>query len=313
MKFFVISLLSVSLLFANAPEGTTEDIGIEFVDGVPLGASERSETPLIVFESWCDEPPNLGYEYSSPVERALFPKEEEGYSSPMPGTDWGPDVMIYPGEIGTGQDFDVCEDTGDMYAVIDTDHDGTTITDSLRIYLSQDNGFSWSYFGCGTSSYGTISNPKIRVFKDGSGDTWVMIMGIWETSGAGVIWTRRWPIAGGITVWEQAAGDASYADLDADVGSGAYAYIAYSENGTSSIRAIRNLIGGAGWQDDANIHALSGITDNLPAIATGANGTVNVGFIFDTASDVPSLRIKRSTDNALSWFGSNEVALFCSL
>ena len=296
MKYIVLSLLSFSLLFA------TEYVDGELLDN-PDGPS-YTDASVPVVESISNEPPRLGYTYSSPVERALS-REDEG-SSVWPDYDWADDIEIYPCEVGSGHDFDYDEDTGDLFAIHDTDHDGTTITDSVIVYRSQDGGESWSHFGCGTSSWGQVFNPKIRVVKDSSGDSWVVIMGIWASASGDVLWTRRFPLAGGTTFWEQVDNDASFADMDADIGSGAYVYATYVLKGTTSIRVIRNALDGSGWVDDANVYANTGISNTHPAIATGDGGLVAVAFTNSTAT-VPEIRIKRSTNNGASWFTSLQV------
>lgn len=45
MKYIVLSLFTVSLLFASAYEGTTEELGIEFEADVFLSGSELLDNP----------------------------------------------------------------------------------------------------------------------------------------------------------------------------------------------------------------------------------------------------------------------------
>ncbi|NOQ21251.1 MAG: T9SS type A sorting domain-containing protein [Candidatus Aegiribacteria sp.] len=298
MKYVVLSLLSVSLLFAT-----------EYVDGELLGNPEGTdyiEASGHSIETLSDMGP-IGSTYLSPIQRAIL-REDEG-SALWPDQDWDDDIEVYPGAVGSGQDFDIDEDTGDIYAVLDTDHDGPTVPDSIIVYRSQDGGANWSYYASEASTFGEINNPKIRVVKDGSGDTWVVILGIWRNCPAGdEPWTKLYPVAGGTALWNQVlAGDVSCVDMDADVGSGAYIYVTYTMSGTDDVRVARNLLNGGGWVGDANIHAASGITNNRAAIAAGASGNVSVAFLYDTASQVPSIRIKRSTNNGASWIPSEEV------
>ncbi len=297
MKYLALCLLSVSLLLAAVSEN------LEFGE---FEQFRSSSNPVI---SNSQEGPTSGASYESPIDRALGHVEEN--TSTWPSYDWWDDIEIYPGRVGSGQDFDVCEDTGDLYAVFDTNNNGTTTPDSIIVYRSQDNGMNWSFYACESSTFGQINNPKIRVVKDGSGNTWVVIMGIWTDVGSSdedEPWTRRYPVAGGTPVWDQiSTDDVSCADMDADVGSGAYVYVTYTRKGTETIRAARNLLDGGGWVDDENIYYSTGITDNLAAIAAGANGTVSVAMIIDTPSDVPSLRIKRSMNYGASWSSSEQV------
>jgi hypothetical protein len=296
MKFLAISLLFVGLLFAT-----------EYVDGELLVNPEDTEyiEPLNT-ETLSNMGP-IGSAYLSPIQRAIL-REDEG-PAPWSEQDWYNDIEVYPGAVGSGQDYDVNEINGDLYAVLDTDHNGTSIPDSIIVYRSQDGGANWSYYASESSVFGEINNPKIRVVRDGSGDTWVVVLGIWTDCPAGdEPWTRLYPVAGGSAIWNQVlAGDVSCADMDADIGSGAYVYVTYTLNGTDNVRVARNLLNGGGWVNDLNIHALSGITNNRTAIATGAGGNLSVAFLYDTASDVPSIRIKRSTDSGASWNASEQV------
>ncbi|MCD4775987.1 MAG: T9SS type A sorting domain-containing protein [Candidatus Aegiribacteria sp.] len=299
MKYMILCLLSFSLLFA----GTSEDLEIlstENSGGIDYVAPPEPLDPATLSDI---NDPSSAFEYVSPIERATI----WGYegSSVWPDYDWDNDIIVYPGRVGTGQDFDIDEITGDIYAIFDTNH---FTGDSLVVYRSQDGGATWSFFIYGSNVDGSISFPKIRVVKDGSGNSWVVMMGVWIESGDNVLWTRRVRTNGTSAVWEQAASDVYYADMDADVGNGAYAYITYVVDETiQSIRAVRNAIGGAGWVDDANIYGNPRVTNPRPAVAAGAGGNVSIALIYDPTSDVPEIRIKRSTDNASSWLASEEV------
>lgn len=312
MKFIVISLLSVSLLFASTYEGTTEDLGIEIEarstisselldnpDGTQYCATPEALDPATLADP---NDPSSAFEYFSPIERIISLRDEGPLTRPE--YDWNNDILVYPGRVGSGQDFDVDEDTGDIYAIFDTDH---ATGDSLVSYRSQDGGVTWSFFGVATNGDNAISNPKIRVVKDGAGTAWVVMMGIWQETGDDNLWTRRFTADGGSATFEQAAADVEFADMDGGIGSGAYAYITYVPAGAEDVFATRNSLNGAGWVNNTSLFVTAGVTP-YPAIAVGAGGTVAVAFIDNRLTTDPQVRIKRSTSYAASWLGSAQVS-----
>jgi hypothetical protein len=312
MNYLLAGLLLTGLLFGTVYEGTTEDLGIDIPQGPFPGGDPMLDLPegahtVLAFEpldeSTLSDPndPTSAFEYQSPVERALEYVEE---GPVWPGYDWANDILVYPGAVGTGQDFDEDQDTGDIYACFDTDH---ATGDSLIVYRSQDGGLTWSFFGVATNNDGEISNPKICVVKDSSGNAWVVAMGIWIETGDDLIWTRRWTTAGGSPTFEQAGTAVEWADMDAEVGSGAVAYITYVPTGSFDVYATRNSINGSGWTNNVSLFSNTEVT-GYPAVGAGAGGRVSVAFIDDRLTATPQIRIKRSVDHGINWLGSEQVS-----
>lgn len=306
MKAILTALLTTGLLFGTVYEGTTADLGIDIPEG-PLAAAdglldnpEGSITSLpegCVIETMSDEDP--GSPWMSPVQRALAGRDEGDPS--WPGFDWADDVIVFPGEVGTGQDFDLDASTGDLYAILDTYH---ATNDSIIVYRSQDGGETWDFWRATYSSTGAVSNPKIRVAIDSGGQTWVCMMYI---SNMGLRIRRMTPDQSE-SMYEGITADAvSFADLDADIGSGAWLYATYVPGGTNNVRAARNALDGAGWIGDQQLFFETEVT-GYPAIAAGINGTVGVAFVDDRLTDPAQVRIKRSTDYGVNWAGSQQVS-----
>ncbi|MBN2608582.1 MAG: T9SS type A sorting domain-containing protein [Candidatus Fermentibacteraceae bacterium] len=312
MYYLLAGLLLTGLLFGTVYEGTTENLGIDIPQGPFPGGDPMLDLPEgvntvpdfgILDESLLSDPndPTSTFEYQSPVDRALRCVEE---GPVWPGYDWANDVVVWPGAVGTGQDFDYDVDNGDIYACFDTDH---TTLDSLVVYRSQDGGQTWSFFGVATNTDGEISNPKICVLKDSGGTSWVVAMGIWIESGDDLIWTRRWTTSGGSPTFEQAGTAVAWADMDSEVGTGAWAFITYVPTGTHDVYATRNAINGSGWVNNQSLFGDTYVT-SYPAVGAGAGGRVSVAFIDDRLSATPQVRIKRSLDHGSTWQGSEQVS-----
>ena len=309
-------LICAAAAFAVVPHGETVNVGIieegitqavpSIANDLPDGIQYGEYYPPLDGSTLADpNDPSSNTEYMPPVQR-IISRMGEGPVYFSPGWDWYNDILIYGGQVGTGQDWDVDELTGDIYAVFDTDN---TTLDSLVVMKSTDGGNTWSSFMLGTNTDGAISNPRVVVARSG-GTTWVTMLGIWnETSGDDVLWTRRANSSGSGMVWEQVTADAEYADLDADVGATAYTYVTYIPDGTNyDVWAGRNALAGAGWVNVISLFTNTDGTYPYPAIAAGAGGNVSVGFIDTRLTTNDEFRIKRSTNNGSSWLGSAQVS-----
>jgi len=314
VKLLVICMLAVVGIAAAFVEGADEPIEV-VVESVNVSGIDL------------DLPDGIEYgEYYPPLDNSTLPDVNDPTSpttspyvsmtgstterfenitgSAFPGK-WGGDVLVWGGEVGTGQDFDSDETTGDIYAVFDSNN---ATGDTLAVYKSTDGGYTWSQFILGTNTDGAISSPKVVCVIDGSGTHWVILAGIWNESASDILWTRRVQTNGSGATWEQVAADVDYFDLDADVGSGAYAYVTFVPAGTNSdIWAARNAISGAGWVSSQSMFVDPG-TPPYPEIAAGAGGTVGIAFIDTRLTTNDEIRIKCSTTYGSSWAGSAQVS-----
>jgi hypothetical protein len=286
----VVESINVSGEIYDTPDG------IEYGDWIaPINPSTLSDPD--------DPTSNTVFSFSSLTGVGSTWIEEK--PADWPG-EWYNDILVYGGEVGTGQDFDEDEVTGDIYAVFDTDH---TTGDSCVVYRSQDGGANWSLFGVGTNGDGSISNPRIRIARDAGGTSWVCMLGIWnEPSGLDRLYMRRWLTNGTSATWEEVNSDVVCADMDADIGSGAWLYVTYVPDNTGDdIWAARNALDGNAW-----VNATSLFVDPLimpyPAIAAGAGGTVAVAFCDDRVTTNDEVRIKRSTNYGSTWLSSAQVS-----
>jgi hypothetical protein len=287
-------------VFEAAAPSTAADLpdGVQF--DASLGSIPEEALPIP------SDPSSSMPQFSSPLD-GILPREEIPSSGTIgEGSDWGYDHRIYAGSVGSGQDWDVDATTGYVYAVIDTYH---TTGDSLRIYRSTDNGTTWTAWTSGTctNTDGSITNPRIVIAQAG-GYTWVCIMGIWVESGNDILWMRRMRVDGTNAVWEQVStSNVIFADLDADLGTSAYAYTAYVVSGTSDIWSARNALGGAGWVNNASQYVEPQMVP-FPAIAAGAGGRVSIAFLDTRLTTNEEIRIKRSTDYGATWLSSEQVS-----
>lgn len=253
--------------------------------------------------------PTSGSPLMAPITNILPRDREPGsmFWSLDPGTDWGYDHPIYTNYVGTSVDFDTDPVSNAMFAVVDTWH--SSGGDSLIVFRSTNNGENWAPFMLGTNDDGTITNARVCVATSSTG-TWIVMMGIWhEPDGTDILWTRRVKTDGTGAVWEQiSTSDVIYADMDADIGSTATAYVTFVLQGTDNdIWGARNTLTGDGWVDVQGLFADPETTPS-PAITAGYNGTVYLVFIDTRNTTNEELRVKRSTNFGTTWLESDQIS-----
>ena len=221
---------------------------------------------------------------------------------------WYDDVLIFFGNPQS-MDWDIDDQSGYLYAIIDN-YAGTSGPDSACIFRSTNNGATWSQWYLLTNMNGQLENAKIRLARDGNGDTWVCAAAIWvETNGDRDLFLRRVDPSQTTFLWEQYTGsEVEEFDMDADIGNGAWLYITYIPKGTDDIWAARNDLSGTGWSSPLHIYD-DAQTDPEPVIAAGDNGVVSVGFIDGRLQANEELRVKRSTDYGATWQQSEQVGV----
>ncbi|KQC12867.1 MAG: hypothetical protein APR63_01795 [Desulfuromonas sp. SDB] len=219
---------------------------------------------------------------------------------------WYDDIFIFQGNPRS-MDWDVDDQSEYLYAIIDN-YAGTSGPDSAYIFRSTNKGVTWTQWYLLTNMDGQLENAKIRVARDGAGNTWICAAAIWaETSGDRILWLRRIDATQTTFLWEELSGiDVDIFDMDADVGDGAWLYITYVPDGTDDIYAARNDISGGGWTSVVSLYS-NAQTNPEPVIAAGDNGVVSVGFIDGRLQANEELRVKRSTNYGANWLGSEQV------
>jgi len=295
-------------------EGTIDNANVKISESIKVSGIEYdlpygpqySPTIAPIDPTTLPDPddPTSGRKYQFPLKRLNMEKNESGQKREE--IRWNNDVLIYDGEVGQGQDFDVDPSTGDIYVIFDTYH---TTQDSLVVYCSTDGGNSFQWWRASYNGDGEIGNPKIRIAQDAGGQTWVCMFGIWHNpSGDDILYMRRMTPDQSQNYWEEVNSNVVYADVDADVGTGAWVYVTYIPEGTDNdIWAARNNLDGTGWQDNQQLFVDPGVTP-YPQIAAGSGGNVAVAFIDDRITTNNEVRIKRSTNYGSTWISSEQVS-----
>jgi hypothetical protein len=230
----------------------------------------------------------------------VHPVRDEG-SSVWPEYDWSTDVLVSPGHVGSGQDFDIDPVSGDLYAIYDTDH---ATQDSAIVYRSQDNGVTWTFWRTSYNSTNEVNDPQIRVVRDGSGQSWVCMFFLIDKTLRMRYMTPDQSSSGWTTV---TSNDVIYYDVDGETDTSAWVYATYVVDASENdIWATRNSMSNHNWVNDTQLFVNPGITP-YPSIAASNGGTVAVAFLDDRLTANQNIRIKRSTNYASSWAGSAQV------
>ena len=284
----VIFLTSIALSAIVAEEASIDcPDGIETIQPPPAPIYTESD-----LDPWDTS-------FSSPVMHSVS-VEDEG-SSVWPEYDWNNDILIYGGRVGSGQDFDVEEGTGDVYAIFDTDH---ATQDSAVVYRSQDGGATWTFWRASYSGANEVNNPHIRVVKDTSGQSWVCMFFLIDKTLRMRYMTPDHSSSAWTTV---TADDVMYYDVDGEVGNNAWVYATYVIDVSGyDIRATRCSLNNGTWVDQALIFNNPEMVP-YPSIAAGTGGTVSVAFLDDRVETNQQIRIKHSTSYGSSWAGSAQV------
>lgn len=264
---------------------------------VPLGSGYRQGPPPV--HSMSDDA-TVGLVPGSPAVSPVSVTEHR--FSHLPLTDWSDDALVYPGTVGSGQDFDIDEDTGEIYAIFDTDH---STNDSCYVYRSQDQGATWSFWQASHNPVGTMTDPRVRVVKDSSGQAWVCMFFIVD----GTLMMRRVRTDQSAGFWETVTADAvMYYDVDGEVGTGGWVYVTYIPTGTGyDIRFARNALSGAGWQDDQFLF-IDPEVHPYPSIAAAAGGVLGIAFIDDRLTTFQQVRFRSSSDYGSTWSASIQIS-----
>ena len=288
MRMFLAVVVFAAVAFSAT---TAEDISID----TPDGAATVQLPPATIFTDSDADP--WVQTFSSPV---VHPVRDEG-SSVWPDYDWGGDILVSPGHVGSGQDFDVDPVSGDIYAIYDTDH---TTQDSAIVYRSQDAGLTWTMWRASYSSVDELNDPQIRVVRDTSGQSWVCMFFLIDKSLRMRYMTPDQSAGGWTTV---TSNDVLYYDVDGETDTSAWVYATYVQDASANdIWATRCSLDDYNWVDDTSLFVDPGITP-YPSIAAATGGVVTVSFLDDRITTNQNVRIKRSTNYGSSWSSSSQV------
>lgn len=285
----ILFVLMVFSALALASENST-GISSDTPDGLQPVLS-----PAPVFSS--SDNANPGEVFESPVAFRIRPSEG---SSVWPESDWSNDVLVYPGAVGSGQDWDIDQDTNDLYAILDSDH---ATNDSCNVYRSQDGGVTWNFWRASYNTSAEMNMPKLRVVKNASGATRVCMFFL-----VGTQLRMRWMTPDqSSSAWETVADNVSYYDVDGEVGTGGWVYVTYVPAGTTDVRFARNALTGGGFVDDVLLFSNAQVTP-YPTVAAGYGGTVSVSFTDTRLTTNTEVRIKHSTNYGSTFAGSAQVS-----
>jgi len=285
--FFTVVIFAAVAFSATA----AEDVSLDNPDG----AVSVSLPPATIFTDSDADP--WSQAFSSPV---VHPVRDEG-SSVWPEYDWGSDILISPGRVGSGQDFDVDPANGDIYAIYDTDHSSQ---DSAIVYRSEDFGATWTYWRSSYSFMSEVNSPHIRVVRDTSGRSWVCMFFLIDKTLRMRYMTPDQSVNGWTTV---TSNDVIYYDVDGETDNSGWVYATYVVHASGNdIRATRCSMDNHNWVNDISLFTNPGITP-YPSIAATTGGIVAVAFLDDRMTNNQNIRIKRSASYGSTWNSSIQV------
>lgn len=214
------------------------------------------------------------------------PASSDGYDT---------DILVFAGTVGSGQDLDVDQNTGYLYAIVDTDN---AAQDSAVVLRSTDNGLSWQFWLASYDPSGEINDPRIRVVKDVSGDSWVCMFFL----SGGILRMRCVSTDLSEGIWTTVSSQqVTHYDVDGVTGNNTWVYAVYTEASTGNdIKFARCTVDDPSWTGETTLFTDPEMEPS-PAIAAGSPGKVSVVFFDNSLGRINQLRMRTSSDYGENW------------
>lgn len=222
---------------------------------------------------------------------------------PPPQYIWGDDIQIMSGNVGAF-DFATDYNSGYVYALTNTWNGGTP--DTMRIYMSRDNGLSWTYEAIAmTNADGELDQSEILITDAGK----VACFGLYkETDGRSRLYLREFSDSNLSTGdFEQIyrTGD-TVQTFDVDYADGYYyvTYTLYDAGGDWDILGVTCHEDSSTWNNHNNLFS-NAYGGEESRVSAGTGGIGYVAFIENRFNnDTLNIRCKRTFDYGASWAGS---------
>ncbi len=286
--FFTVVVFAAVAFSATA----AEDVSLDNPDG----AVDVQSPPATIFTD-SDAVPWVQAD-CSPV---AHPERDEG-SGGWPEYDWDNDILVSSSHVGSGQDFDIDPANGDIYAIYDTGH---ATQDSVIVYRSQDGGATWTFWQRSYDPSGEMNNPRIRVVRDTSGQSYVCMFFLNDNHYLIMQYIATDLSASGWTT--VTSSDVIYYDVDGEADNSGWLYATYVVAASGNdIWVARCSIDNHNWVDHTMLFNNPQMIP-YPSIAAAVCGTVSVAFLDDRLTTNQNIRIRRSTDYGATWSLSVQV------
>ncbi len=254
------------------------------------------------------------YKMQLPVQQNDLPEVINIEDGPEPFMRWGDDITIFSGGVA----YNSWAMTGDIddeaisvdYYKGDTLRAAIAADDSVcRIYISTDNGLSWSYDHGFYLAGAAVYEPEIIHGPNGA----YFHIFCRFSSGNGNIYGVRYDAAGNFSgAWVESSDDTvhnySVCSDRTDWQSAYYLYLTYHKGlggpSADGIFLTRSLDQGGSWETESQLQFAG---SGFPDLSWGNSGYLHEAYLFESTDNTRGINCRRSSNSGVSWFSSITV------
>jgi len=254
------------------------------------------------------------YKMQLPVQQNDLPEVINIEDGPEPFMRWGDDITIFSGGVAYNS-WAITSDIDDEAISVDY-YKGDTLRAAIaaddsvcRIYISTDNGLSWSYDHGFYLAGAAVYEPEIIHGPNGA----YFHIFCRFSSGNGNIYGARYDAAGNFSgAWVESSDDTvhnySVCSDRTDWQSAYYLYLTYHKGlggpSADGIFLTRSLDQGGSWETESQLQFAG---SGFPDLSWGNSGYLHEAYLFESTDNTRGINCRRSSNSGVSWFSSITV------